>query len=291
LTRANRLLRSALRIAALLGLLYGGLLVVLSCFAIQLVYFPRREVRTTPAAVGLPYQALRLVTDDGVRVTAWYVPADAASDHAAESDIPRGATGARVVLFLHGNAGNIGDWVEQAQFLHGLGVSVLLLDYRGFGESAGAPSEEGTYADARAAWHYLTSVRGFAPADITVFGFSLGGGVATYLANEYHPGRLILAATFTSLHDVAARLYPWAPVSLVLHSLRYPSAERLGRVSCPVLVLHSADDELVPFALGQRLFALANEPKRFITLAGGHNETIEPSVKDYAQAVTAFIGN
>lgn len=224
----------------------------------SLIYFPDigRQILRTPRDVGLDYETVWLTTEDGVRIEAWYVPAPAA----------RG-----VALLAHGNAGSIGDRVDYARLFHRLGYSLLLLEYRGYGRSEGKPSEEGTYADARAAWRHLVTERGFPPARIVLVGESLGGAVAARLAADERPGALVLTSSFVSVPEMAAELYPWLPVRH-LTRYRYDTLEALKRVSCPVLIAHSRDDDIVPFSHGERLFAAIKSPKSFLEMAGGHNE-------------------
>ncbi|WP_225984943.1 alpha/beta hydrolase [Noviherbaspirillum aerium] len=222
-----------------------------------LLYHPDigRESRRTPRDVGLDYETVWLTTEDKVRIEAWFVPAPAA----------RG-----VVLLAHGNAGSIAYRVDYAPLFHRLGFSLLLLEYRGYGRSEGKPSEEGTYADARAAWRHLVTERGFPAERIVLAGESLGGAVAARLAAEQRPAALVLASSFVSVPELAAELYPWLPARW-LARYRYDTLEAVERVSCPVMIAHSREDEIVPFHHGERLFAAAKGAKAFLELAGGHN--------------------
>jgi fermentation-respiration switch protein FrsA (DUF1100 family) len=268
----RKLCWSLLRVA--LGA-FTGLCLLLYFGQSRLVYFPTRAIEETPAGAGLAFEELRLTTRDGATLGAWYVPAAATNSR-------------RAILLCHGNGGNIGHRVEAIRFFHSLGLQVLIFDYRGYGSSSGTPSEEGTYQDARAAWDHLVQVRDFAPAEIVVYGRSLGGSVATWLAEQVHPGALIIEASFTSLPAMAARLYPVLPTRWLCR-FRYDSLERLPRVTCPVLVAHSRADEMIPFAMGEQLFQAALPPKRFVTLRGSHNYgegTLPPA---YENALRAFL--
>lgn len=222
-----------------------------------LLYHPDigRESRRTPRDVGLDYETVWLTTEDNVRIEAWFIPAPAA----------RG-----VVLLAHGNAGSIAYRVDYAPLFHRLGFSLLLLEYRGYGRSEGKPSEEGTYADARAAWRHLVTERGFPAERIVLAGESLGGAVAARLAAEQRPAALVLASSFVSVPELAAELYPWLPARW-LARYRYDTLDAVERLSCPVMIAHSREDEIVPFHHGERLFAAAKGPKAFLELAGGHN--------------------
>ncbi|MGH2578199.1 MAG: alpha/beta hydrolase, partial [Actinomycetota bacterium] len=165
---------------------WACLVAAMSLFQPSFVFFPSREIMATPTQAGLVYEPIEIPAEDGVRLSGWYVP----------------ATEARLtVLFLHGNAGNISHRLMALHVLHGLGLAVLIVDYRGYGESSGSPSEEGTYRDALATWAYLTTTRGIAADRVVLFGESLGGAVATWLATRAHPAGLIVESTFTTMHE------------------------------------------------------------------------------------------
>ncbi|HEV2007352.1 MAG TPA: alpha/beta hydrolase, partial [Burkholderiales bacterium] len=237
---------------------YGLLLLLIFLFQSRLIYFPHmgRELAGTPRDAGLDYEDVQLRTADNVALNGWWVPA-------------RDARGA--VLILHGNAGNISHRIGYLKMFNRLRYATLLIDYRGYGKSAGGPSEEGTYRDAEAAWLHLVEARKLAAHDIVIVGESLGGGVATWLAAKHPPRALILASAFTSVPDLGAQFYPWLPVRL-LARIRYDNLDRIPKIAAPVLIAHSRDDEIVPFAHGEALFAAAREPKQFLAMSGGHND-------------------
>lgn len=264
-----------LNVALVAGCVYAFLLAVAFFAQPKLVYFPDtgRELVATPAAAGLDYEDVTLTTADGVRLHAWLVKARE----------PRG-----VVLFFHGNAGNISHRLDSlAQFTR-LGYDTLIVDYRGYGRSEGHPGEEGTYLDATAAWDYLTGARGVAPGDVVLFGESLGAAVAAWLAAQTEPRALVLLAGFTSIPELGQELYPFLPVKW-LASIRYPTLEYLERVRAPVLVAHSRDDEIVPFRHGERLYAAAPEPKRFLAMSGGHNQAFFFARPQWETALAEFL--
>ena len=241
-----------------LGLGYVGFAALLFLSQDRLAYYPEvgREMHSTPREHGMDFEALTLDTADGERLDAWFVPAPQAHG---------------VVLFLHGNAGNLSHRMDSIAMFHRLGYAVLIFDYRGYGRSSGKPSEAGLHRDAETAWAYLTRARGIAPENIVLFGESLGGALAAHLAARQRPGALVLSSVFTSVPDLAADLYPWLPARW-LARLRYETRAALALADCPVLVAHSPDDEIIPYRHGQELFAAAPEPKAFLALAGGHNE-------------------
>jgi len=243
----------------LVGLVLGyvALLAVLVVFQSRFIYFPEmgRGDRATPALLRLPFEELRLSTADGETLHGWFVPAPEAR---------------ATVLFLHGNAGSIVhrlDWLPMFRQLH---LSVLMVDYRGYGESTGHPSEAGTHADAEAAWRYLSETRRIPPGRIVVFGESLGGAVAAHLAARRNPGALVLHSAFTSAPDLAADLYPFLPARR-LTRFTYDTLASVKTTSIPLLVAHSPQDEIVPLAHGRRLYDASPGPKQWLELAGTHN--------------------
>ena len=254
---------------------YGLLLLLIFLFQARLIYFPNvgRELAATPRDAGLDYEDVQLRSADNVVLNGWWVPT-------------RDARGA--VLILHGNAGNISHRIGYLTLFNRLHYATLLIDYRGYGKSGGSPSEEGTYRDAEAAWLHLVETRKVNARDIVIVGESLGGAVATWLAAKYAPRALIIASAFTSVPDLGAQIYPWLPVRL-LARIRYDNLDRIAKIAAPVLVAHSRDDEIVPFAHGEALFAAAREPKQFLAMRGGHNDALVFARDEWAAAVAAFL--
>ena len=191
-------------------------------------------------------------------------------------------------LFFHGNAGNISHRLDSLRIFHDLSYSTLIIDYRGYGQSTGRTTENSTYRDTEAAWQYLTATRGVLASDIVLFGRSLGAAVATKLATKQMPRALTLESTFTSVPDVAAKLYPYLPVRM-LSRLRYDTHKALHDVTCPVLVVHSADDEIIPYRHGQALYAIANQPKALLTISGSHNEGFVESGRACTDGLVDFL--
>jgi hypothetical protein len=239
----------------------------------QAVYHPSREIRGTPADLGLFYEWVALETGDGARLSAWWVPADS----------PRG-----VLLFCHGNAGNISDRLDSIRIFNRLGLSVFIFDYRGYGRSSGHPSEQGIYRDAEAAWNYLTQVRQKDPHEIVVFGRSLGGSIAAWVSQVYKPQVLILESTFSSLREAARDRLPGIFVRLLVPD-QYRTVQYLTMVHCPVLILHSREDEIIPFRHGEALYAAASEPKEFVEIHGSHNRGFLDSQPLYEAALDSFL--
>jgi fermentation-respiration switch protein FrsA (DUF1100 family) len=258
----------------LLGITGYGLIVIFLFFwQDRMVYYPMKQMEGTPADVGLHYREIELVTPDGVRLSAWYVGTGNTQD---------------VLLFCHGNAGNISHRLKSLSIFHNLGLNILLFDYRGYGKSGGKPSEQGTYLDAETAWRYLVEKEKIPAERILLFGRSLGGAVAAYLASKVNARALILESTFTSIPDVGAEAYPFFPVRL-LSRYRYNTLELLPGITIPVLVVHSPDDEIISFDHGKSLFEAANEPKYFLNIFGGHNVGFTDSGSIYTDGLKEFL--
>jgi fermentation-respiration switch protein FrsA (DUF1100 family) len=194
----------------------------------------------------------------------------------------------QVLLFFHGNAGNISHRLESIRQFLDLGLSVLIIDYRGFGQSGGNTTEKGIYRDADAAWRYLTEDRGIAAGDIVLFGRSLGASVASRLAAQQQASALIVESSFTSVPDVAQELYPWLPARW-LSRFSHATRDYIRDVRCPVLVIHSRDDEIIPFHHGEAIFAAANEPRTFLKLRGTHNDAFLRDERVYIEGVRTFM--
>ena len=239
----------------------------------SMIFFPQKELDETPAAWGLEYEEISLLTADNVKLHGWYLP-DPGSRKA--------------LLFFHGNAGNISHRGSSVEIFHRLGMNVLIFDYRGFGTSQGEPDESGLYEDARTAWRFLTEDKGFDPKDIILFGRSLGGAVASKLASEVHPAGLILESSFSSARDMADAIMPLIS-RVVFLRFNLNTLNIIDRIRCPLLVLHGPQDEVIPFRQGEKIFKAAREPKTFVTLQGGHNGGYLLSQPAYEQALEAFI--
>ncbi|MCK4744360.1 MAG: alpha/beta hydrolase [Sulfuriflexus sp.] len=240
-----------------------------------MTFYPYRKLYQTPSDWGLAYEDVSLTTPDGTRLHGWYLPREGSQ---------------RTLLFMHGNGGNISHRGESLAIFHRLGFNVFIFDYRGYGRSEGVPGERGVYEDAATAWQYLVEQRGFAKDDIVLFGRSLGATVAAKLAAEVEPAGLILESSFSSARDMAQSVLPLLSRVIVMR-FRFDTAAYVGQVTCPVLVAHSPDDDIIPFHLGQAVYAAANQPKTFLTMQGDHNNGFLQSQPDYEQGLREFMSN
>jgi pimeloyl-ACP methyl ester carboxylesterase len=251
-----------LRIAVAIVLGMAILMLLLLVFKNRLVFYPAREIEITPAATGWEFEDLFIASTGGARINAWYLPGPAEKPP-------------RTVLLLHGNGGNLENMLGRVMTYHKLDYGVLAIDYQGYGRSEGRPSEENTYDDALAAWNFLVKEKGIPPENIVIHGFSLGGGVASYLALEKKEYRnpLILDSTFTKLRDVPAALNVLLslPARFALGDA-YDTESRLGEINSRiVLFFHSPEDDVVPYKLGRRIFeGYQGGPKLFFELRGRH---------------------
>jgi fermentation-respiration switch protein FrsA (DUF1100 family) len=264
--------RSMLALAwtAVIGLaFYAVLATVLYVAQRSLMYFPD-TAHVVPAEAGLPEaEEVPLTAADGVHVTAWHVP-------------PRDAK--PVIVYFHGNGGALRFRVARFRRLIADGVGLVALEYRGYGGSAGSPSEQGLIADAQAAYRFAAGR--YPSQQLVLWGESLGSGVAIALAAERPVGRMIVEAPFTSAVALGARHYWYLPVSLLMKD-QFRSDLRIGKVTAPVMIMHGVHDRVVPYAMGEQLFDLANKPKHFVRfLDGGHEDLDDNGALD---AVARFL--
>jgi uncharacterized protein len=239
----------------------------------NVIYHPQREVGYTPEHAKLIYENISIVTADGVKISGWWVPAQQA----------RGT-----VLFCHGNGGNISGCLDTILIINRLRLNAFVFDYRGYGNSEGFPSEKGTYADAEAAWNYLVTERKVNPNRIIIWGRSLGGAIAAMTAAKHRSGIVIVESTFTSLKDLVHDRMSWVP-SWVLANYSYDTRHYLQEVDVPVLVIHSPDDEMIPFQHGKNLYDSISGPKAFLKIRGSHNRGYIDSIEVYESSINDFI--
>ncbi len=253
-----------------------GYLVILGFVYIRqdsMIYYPVREISNTPGDTGLNFEEVTLKTKDGVTISAWYIPAQHEMG---------------VVLFCHGNAGNISHRLDSIRIFHDLKLSMLIFDYRGYGRSEGSQTEEGTYLDAESAWDYLVNIKQIIPEKIILFGRSLGSAVAAEIALNHKAGALIIESGFTSIPDLGRRFFPYLPVRLIARH-HYSTIDKVNKIGIPKLFIHSPQDEIIPFEHGVSLFEKASEPKEFLRITGSHNEGFLISGRSYIEGLNRFI--
>jgi uncharacterized protein len=242
----------------------------------RLIYFPTRDPVPSAAAYFPGGRDVVLDTEDGKHLGAWYLTA------------PTGKPGPAVVVF-NGNGGDRSGRAMLAVGLQRLGMSVLLFDYRGYGGNDGTPSEKGLAADARAAQAWLAAQPEVDPDRIVYFGESLGAAVAIGLSLERPPAALVLRSPFTSLADVGKVHYPWLPVGWFLID-RFPSIDRIGSVTAPVMVVAGDRDDVVPEPLSKKLYDAAPDPKRYLLVPGtGHNDLVLAGGDRVMDEVSSFL--
>ncbi len=293
---------------------YWGLGTILYFMQPTFLYCPVREVPYTPDELGLDFENVVFKADDGLRLSGWYIPAPLESRtprlRADNLAPPAGAASVQLgdsrgtgfqpvkntakmavpltVLFCHGNGGNIMHRLDSINIFYNLGLSCFIFDYRGYGSSEGKPNEEGTYLDVMAAYQWLTEEKKISPEDIIIFGRSLGGSIAAQLARKVEARSLIIESGFTSYVDIGRKFYPYMPVRWFAR-FSYKTIDYLSDVRCPVMIIHSRNDDVVPFEFGLELYEAANEPKEFVEIFGSHNDGFLVSGEIYKKAWTKWL--
>ena len=246
----------------------------LDSFIESQIFFPDPNLVGTPAEMSLDFEDIWFDANDGVRLHGWMVPAESSS---------------ALLLFCHGNAGNISHRVDNIRRLYDIGLSVFIFDYRGYGLSQGRISETGFYLDAEAAYEVARKRADSEGLKLVIFGRSLGGVAAVHLASRRPCSGIILESTFTHMAAMAQEHFP-LPVPQGLLRDRLNSLDKIGQVTAPVLFFHGDSDDIVPLRLGRELYEATNAPKEFITLAGaGHNDTYFVGGQDYFTKFKEFI--
>jgi uncharacterized protein len=263
---------SAGRIGGLVLIAYVALCLLVYFKQASYVYYPDKSVGLTPAYFKLAFENLKLRTVDGETITGWFVPAQSY----------------KAVIICHGNAGNIANRLDLIVMFHNIGLNVLIFDYRGYGDSTGKPTEQGTYRDAKSAWDWLVKTKEFKSRNVAIYGESLGGAVAAWMAEQVHPGALMLDSTFTSAPDMAKKMFPFLPIRW-LCKFKYDTLGAVAKAGCPVLVAHSKNDEMIPYLNGLRIMEAAKQPKQFIEMTGQHNDGGILTDARHLQTVDAFL--
>jgi fermentation-respiration switch protein FrsA (DUF1100 family) len=269
----RRIIAAILVIATLAVVLLSVITMLEGFIERNFIFFPDRALLAEPSDWGMDFEDVYFTTPDGVKLNAWLI---SAGDEAP------------MVLWFHGNAGNIGDRVDNAKLLYERGLSLFMIDYRGYGRSGGRASEKGIYADGQAAYEYLLA-HGVRAENLVVFGRSLGSTVAIYVASRNKCAGVILESAFTNMSDMAKQHYPVLP-GLGVFKVKFPSIDRIGGIKTPILFIHGDEDEIVPYELGRRLFDAASAEKQFYTINGAHhNDTYIVGGKEYFERFERFV--
>jgi fermentation-respiration switch protein FrsA (DUF1100 family) len=258
-------------------LIFSLICVVFLFFYVKLIeknsiFFPSKLIEFNPESIKLGYEDVYFYSSDSQRLFGWFIPS---SQHKF------------VILFFHGNAGNISHRLEKITIFYNLGLDTFIIDYRGYGRSSGKPSELGIYLDAQAAYDYLIKEKHIASEKIVLYGESLGAQAAVDLASKNKVGALILEGCFTSAKDISRTLYPILPT--VFLSVHFDAKAKIAKIPYPKLIINTRDDEIVPFRLGQELFAASPEPKMFLELSGGHNSAFLDSGDKFSEKIKEFL--
>jgi len=286
---AFTVVRAILAVGGIIVAVVLALKIALLALEPRLTFYPVRGYFDAPAAAGLPFEDVFLSTEDGVRIHGWFIPA---------GEKTRGGTASPLtLLFFHGNAENIGGCLDLAALTRGAGYNLLLLDYRGYGQSDGRPSEAGLYRDGDAALKYLRAREGVDPSRIVVWGRSIGAAVAVHLAADDADATplagLILESAFTSALDLLKTGGHWALYAAArFGTYRFDSAARMARVTTPVLIVHGTDDGIAPISLGRRLYDRAPGRKEIVAIrGGGHNDLLPLHADELWGAVRRFLSS
>lgn len=251
---------------------YIGACAYLYFFQRSILYLPTKQIESPEKYELSNADSITLRTSDGVNITAWYI--------AAKKYKP-------TLVYFHGNGGNLSNRAKKFKEFTDTGLGILAIDYRGYGASEGAPSEDGLYNDARAAIEYLKE-KGFKSKDLVLYGESLGTGVAVQMATENFCRAIILEAPYEKISSRAIELYPYAPIEMLLKD-QFDSISKIQNINAPLMIFHSKDDNVMPFKHGAKLFDAAKEPKVFHVFENaGHSHfnhsELAKLVLEYTQA-------
>ncbi len=255
----------------LLLLFLGAVIIYLRYIEKRSLFYPSRELELTPEQAFLKYEEVNFDSRGKVKLNGWFITS---------------RENKYTILFCHGNAGNISHRIEKIIFFNKLGCNVFIFDYRGYGKSQGAPSENGLYSDAHAAYNYLLS-RGTRPEQVIGYGESLGGAVIIDLAFKNKLGAVIVDSVFSSTKDMVNRIYPVLPYWFL--SSRFDSFKKIQSIQIPKLIIHSINDEIVPYQFGQKVYNAADGCKEFLQVHGGHNSCFYESVELYREKISGFL--
>jgi len=238
------------------------------------IFYPNKQVKFTPKDINAAFSDIYIKTQDNITLNGWFLPYDNSK---------------YTFIFLHGNAGNIGNRLNKIKLLQEAKCNIFIIDYRGYGRSKGQPDESGFYYDAKAAYEYLLNARGIAPNQIILYGESMGAAIAIDLAAKSELKAIILEGAFSSGNDMAKIIFPFFPV--FIFSDKFNSLKKINSIKIAKLFIHAKEDEIVPIRLAKKLFDAAPEPKTFTELNGSHNESFLSAENKYLLAIKSFLNN
>lgn len=250
----------------------AGFLFLLYIFQNSFIFFPSKTLEINPGQYSIHYEDHYFQAGDGVNLHGWWIEKPEAS---------------ATVILSHGNAGNISHRISLVQMMNGLNVNFFLYDYRGYGKSEGKPDERGLYLDGLAAYHFVRETKGIAPSEIILFGRSIGGAVAAENAVKSEIGGLVVEAAFSDVRSLMRQLFPIVPSFLAKYD--FPVSEYLKQTNVPIMIMHSHQDDIIPYSHGLKNYEAANSPKWFIELQGGHNDSFIISETIYLAAWHQFL--
>lgn len=266
-------MRYVLLFAEALVFIYLGICLFVYFYQKNLIFFPSKTMEEMPE--GMSLEEVYFVTEDNVKLHAWYL------DNQAK----------KTVLFFHGNAGNLSHRQKQLEVFDELKLNALIFDYREYGKSEGViEKEEDLYVDARASLDYLIQERGMNEEDVIIWGRSLGGALAIDVAQERNVAAVIIESTFFSMDAMASRQFWFLPTKL-LSKYHFQNDEKINNIDSKILIIHSLEDEVIPFENGKKLFEAANDPKNFLEISGDHNYGFSKSYNTYIKAIDTFFNN
>ena len=258
-------------IIIVVALLYAAFCVLIFFYQKNLIFFPSKDNLEIPK--GMDIEEVFFMTDDSIRLHAWHLNNDSK----------------KTVLFFHGNAGNLSHRRGQLEIFNKLKLNALIFDYRGYGKSEGVIKKESDlYLDAQSAFNYLVSKKGISPQRIILWGRSLGGAIAIHTALNKKPLALIVESSFFSMDEMASKQFPFLPTRL-LSRFHFRSNEKIGNINSKILIVHSKDDEMIPFENGRGLYEKAADPKVFLEISGSHNDGFQDSYDVYLRGLESFL--
>jgi len=267
------MIKTITNITIIISLFYLIIIIYFYFNQVSLIYFPDKKISFYPDQINLNYKDVYIITNDNIKLNSWYIPREKDSN---------------LVIFCHGNAGNISGRIETIRLIHELDLSLLIFDYRGFGKSEGIISEKGLYLDLEAAYQYATKNLNIDKKKIIIWGRSLGAAVAIDFASKHKINKLIIESAFTSLPDVGQRIYPFLPIKFIC-THKFKSINKIYKIKAFKLFIHSKKDELVPFSFGRLLYKKAILPKSFLEIHGDHANGFFESKDDYMKGIKYFL--